>query len=88
MLVIEGEKKVRQGYISKYNSVRSKCVDLLVVRGDKKRHYTAIKSLSALLCGVTSSNNGDFYCRNCVGSSRTENALDLHYETSTDHDFC
>lgn len=88
MLIIKGEKKVRQGHISKYNSVRSKCVDLLVVRGDKKRHYTAIKSLSTLLCGVTSSNNGDFYCRSCVGSSRTENALDLHYETCKDHDFC
>ena len=88
MLVIEGEKKIRQGYIARFNTERPKCADLLIVEAGKKRHYTAIKSLPALLRGVTSSNNGDFYCRNCLGSFRTREALDLHVEGCKDHDFC
>ena len=88
MLYIAGEKKVRQGYISKFNSVRAKCVDLLIVEYRGKKHYTAIKSLSGLLRGITSTHNGDFYCRNCLGSFRTKNALDEHYEACKDHDFC
>ena len=39
----------------------------------KKRHYLAVKKLSALLGGITSSHNGDFYCSNYFHSFRTEN---------------
>ena len=88
VLFIDGYKKVRQGYISNYNSTRSKCADLLIIEEKGKQHFTAIKSLSALLRGVTSMNNGDFYCRNCLDSFRTKNALDDHYEACKDHDFC
>ena len=28
-------------------------------------HYLAVKKLSALLTGIASKNNGDFYCLNC-----------------------
>ena len=28
-------------------------------------HYLAVKSLSALLRGITSNHNGDFYCVGC-----------------------
>ena len=31
-----------------------------------RKHYLAIKKLSALLKGITSNNNGDFYCLNCL----------------------
>ena len=54
--------KIRQVYISKYNTdLRPKCVDLSLIQQDKKKHYAAIKSLSALFRGVTSNHNGDFY---------------------------
>ena len=79
--------KIRQAYISKRNSSR-KCVDLLIVKSGDKEHYVAIKSLSRLLRGVTSTNNGDFYCRNCLGSFRTKNACEDHFEACKDHDFC
>ena len=62
VLYVEGFE-IRQAYISKHNSSR-KCVDLLIVKSGEKKHYVAIKSLSGLLRGVTSRNNGDFYCRN------------------------
>ena len=35
----------------------------------------AVKSLPALFRGITSSNNGDFYCLNCFHSYRTSNKL-------------
>ena len=82
------KKKIRQGYISKYNMERSKCVDLLIVQRGEKRHYVAIKSLSALLRGITSNHNGDFYCRNCLGSFASQGTLKLHIQACKDYDFC
>ena len=41
-------------------------------------HYIAIKKLSALLIGITSTDNGDFNCLNCIHSFRTKPKLDLH----------
>ena len=61
VLAAEGVGRINQAYISKHNS-SLKCVDLLIVKGDGKEHYVAVKSLSGLLRGVTSTNNGDFYC--------------------------
>ena len=41
-------------------------------------HYSAVKSLSGLLRGITSNHNGDCYCLNCFHSYRTENKLNAH----------
>ena len=41
----------------------------------KKWHDLAVKSLSALLTGITSNHNGDFYCLNCFHSCSTRNRL-------------
>ena len=38
-------------------------------------YKTPINSISALFRGITSSNNGDFYCLGCLRSYRTDNAL-------------
>ena len=38
-------------------------------------HYLAIKKLSALLRGITSVHDGDFYCLNCLRSFGAENKL-------------
>ena len=40
-------------------------------------HYLAIKTLSAVLHGITSKHDGDFYCMNCLHSFRTEINLNL-----------
>ena len=41
-------------------------------------HYLAVKGLSALFRGITSSNNGDFYYLNGFHSYRTLNKLKKH----------
>ena len=51
-------------------------------------HYLALKSISKLLRGVTSNNNGDFYCLICFHSYRTKDALKNHVKICKDHYFC
>ena len=39
----------------------------------KGLYYVTVKELPALLKGMTSNDNGHFYCLNCLHSFRTEN---------------
>ena len=55
---------------------------------DNRWHYFAVKSLPALFRGITSSNNGDFYCLNCFHSYRTLNKLEKHERVCNHHDYC
>ena len=59
-----------------------------MITDGKKWHYLAIKSIPMLFRGITSKNNGDFYCLNCFSSFRTENALENHENVYRDHDYC
>ena len=47
-----------------------------------------VKGLAALLKGITSNHNGDFYCLNCFQSYRLENELKKHEKVFNDHDYC
>ena len=47
-----------------------------------------MKSLSALLRGITSNHNGDFYCLNCFHSYSTKEKLKKHEKVCNDHDYC
>ena len=51
-------------------------------------HYLAVKKLSALLIMITSNNNGDFYCLNCLHSFRTKNKLESHKKACKNKHFC
>ena len=59
-----------------------------MITDGKKQHYLAAKSLSALLRGITSNHNGDFYCLNCFHSYSTKNKLKKHERVCNDHDCC
>ena len=61
-------KKVRLTYKSKHNFKRENQVILLMITDSKKWHYLTVKSLSALLKGITSNHKGEFYCLNCFHS--------------------
>ena len=45
-------------------------------------------SLSALLRGIASTNNGDFYCLIFFHSFRTKNKVKKHQHVCKDHDYC
>ena len=48
---------------------------------------TCSKKLSALLRGIKSKFHGDFYCLNCLYSSRTKNKLKSHEKVCKNKDF-
>ena len=51
-------------------------------------HYLVVKILSAFLREITSKNNGDFYCFNCLHSFRTKHKLESHRKVCEHKDFC
>ena len=71
-------EKTRLAYKSKHDNKRENLVILLIITDGKKWHYLAVKSLPALLRGVTSNHVGDFYCLNCFHSYRTEQKIKGH----------
>ena len=94
-------KEIKLAYKSKYNRKCKDQVVLLMITNDKqgdeidKWHYIALKSvntdngsISELFRGITSSNNGDFYCLGCLYSFRTDNALKKHERLCDNHDYC
>ena len=59
-----------------------------MIPNGKKWNYLASTKLSALLRGITSKNNGDLYCLNCLYSFRTKNKLESHKKVYENKDFC
>ena len=59
-----------------------------MITDGEKWHCLAAKSISMLFRGITSKNNGDFYCLNYFCSFRTENALKKHESVCKDQDHC
>ena len=80
-------EEIRHTYKSKCNLNRENQVILLMITDCKKWHYLAAKSLSALIRGITSNNNGDLYCPNCFLSFTTENKLKKHKNVCENYDY-
>ena len=62
------KEKTDLDYVSKHNSNCEKQAILLMIPNGEKWHYLAVNILSALLRGIISQNNDDFYCLNCLHS--------------------
>ena len=67
--------EIIDAYKSKHSLKSKSQVILLIITDGEKAHYLGIKTLSALLRGITSENKGHFYCLNCFHSFGTENKL-------------
>ena len=80
-------EKIRHAYKSNYNLIRENQVTLLMITDDEKWHYYAVKSLSALFRGITSSNNRDVYCLSCFQPYTTKNGLKNIF-VCDNHDYC
>ena len=78
LFVPHNTETISTAYKSKYNHKHKNQVILLMITDGKKWHYLVVRSLSALFRGITSSNNGDFYCLNCFHSYRTHNKFKKH----------
>ena len=51
-----------------------------MISNGEKWHFFAVKKLLTLLRGMTSKNNDDFYCLNCLHSFRTNSDLECIIE--------
>ena len=76
------KKKLYSAYVSKHNSKREKQVIVVMIQNGKRRHYLEVKKLSALLRGIASTSDGDFFCLNCLHSFRTKIKLVSHKNVS------
>ena len=81
-------KKIRLAHKSKHNFQHENKIILLMITDGKKLHYLTVKSLSALLTGITSNRKGDFYSLNCFHSYRTKEKLKKHEKVCNDDDYC
>ena len=88
LYVSHNTEKKRHACQSKYNLNCENQVILLMITDGEKRHYLVLKSLPALLRGITGNNNGDFYCLNCFCVYTTENRLENHKSVCENHDYC
>ena len=75
LLVPHNTEKIRLASKSKHTFKRQNEVILLMITDGKRWHYLVVKSVSALLRGITSNHNGDFYCLNCFHSCSIKNNL-------------
>ena len=86
LFVPHNKIEICPAYISKYNHRRKNQVILLMITDDGKRwDYISVRRLPALLRGISSSNNGDFYC--CCHSYRTLNKLKKNERVCNNHDY-
>ena len=59
-----------------------------MIPSGERWHYLAVKKLSALLRGITSKHDGDFYCLNCLHFLATKNKRESHKKVWENKDFC
>ena len=88
LYVPEGEKIIRHVYKSKYNLTHESQVILLMISYGEKCYYLTVRSLSALLKGITSKHKDDSYCLNCFHSFASKKSLEKHMKVCEDKDYC
>ena len=77
LMILNGEKQCEaksDGHVAKSE-------------GRRRWHYFAVKKLTALLRGITSKHQGDFYCLNCFHSFGTKSKLQSHKRVCENKDF-
>ena len=82
------KKPKRHVYKSKYNLTCENQVILLMTGDGEKWHYLTVRSLSALLKGITSKHKGDSYCLTCFHSYPSKESLEKHMKVCEDKDYC
>ena len=82
------KEKIHPAYVSKRNSGRAKQVHISIIPNGEGLRYLSVKELSALLRGITSKNNGYFYCLNCLYSFRTKNKFESNKKVCENKNVC
>ena len=77
LLAIEG----KQIYIYRNGGNYERIINLMLITGNNRKHYMAIKSLSRLLSGQNTKHKGkEYFCMNCLQGFNKESSRDEHLE--------
>ena len=87
VIVPYDNEEIRLAYKSKYKTKRENQVILLMITDLRKRHHLTIKSLPALLQGITSTWRRLLLLK-LFYSYSTEKKLEKHEKVCNDHDYC
>ena len=82
------KKEYYTAHVWKHNSNFAKKVIVLMISNGEGWSYLAVKQLSALLRGLTSKHDNDFYWLNYLLSFATENKLESSIKLCENKDFC
>ena len=88
LYVSHNTKKISHAYKSKYKLTRENQVILLMITDGEKFHYLAVKRLPALVKGITSKHDGNFYCLNCFHAYTTRNSFEKRKNVCEKHNYC
>ena len=70
-----------------HNKKKLEIILLMITDDSNRSHYLAVKTLPALLRGITSNHHRDFNCLNCFHSYTTHNKLKKHERVCNNHDY-
>ena len=87
LFALYNNEEIRHAYKSKCNFKSEDQVIILMITDSKKWHSFAVKKFCALLRGVTSKHDGDFYCLHCFHSYSTKDKHRMHCNVCKDHDY-
>ena len=87
-MLYEKEIGICPTYISKYNSTGKEQVTLLQISNEEGWLFPAGTKLHALIKGITSKSNGDFYYLNCCHSFRTQIKPKSHMKKRENKYYC
>ena len=78
LFVLHNTEEIRLAYKFTHSLKSGNQVIVLMITDGKNWHQLAVTRVPALLRGITSNHNGDFYCLNCSQSYSTKNKLKEH----------
>ena len=75
LLAIEG----KQIYICRKGGTYERIINLMLITGNNRKHYVAIKSLSRFLSSQNTKHKGkEYFCMNCFQGFNKESSRDEH----------
>ena len=80
--------KIYLTYLSTQNPERGKQIILIMILNKLGWYYITVTRLSALLRGITSTHNGDFYCLDYLHSFEAQNKLESQKNVCENKKFC
>ena len=80
-IIQHNEQKISHRYKSHFNRTRGNKVILLILNGNTKQHFVAVKNLNSLLKDKNKCT--EHFCINCFKKFRTKARLEKHYQVES-----